>query len=97
MVAITAPHWVVFLDTLRSSITLYDRPAAALFPFAAAPQILLGSLNPVLVLPVLQIATVPLLIAAVVTPRQLVATAGDPGLPRDCDVFDCGGIWCDSG
>ena len=72
MVAITAPHWVVFLDTLHSSITIYDRPAAALFPFAAAPQILLGSLNSVIVLPVLQIATVPLLIAAVVTPRQLL-------------------------
>ena len=25
-----------------------------------------------------------------------LATAGDPGLPRDCDVLDCGGIWCDS-
>ena len=72
MVAITAPHWVAFLDTLRNSLTLYDRPAAALFPFAAAPQILLGSLNPVLVLPVLQIAAVPLLIAAVVSPRQLL-------------------------
>ena len=72
MVAITAPHWLAFLDTLHSSLTVYDRPAAALFPFAVAPQILLGSLNSVIVLPVLQIATVPLLIAAVVTPRQLL-------------------------
>ena len=72
MVAITAPHWVAFLDTLRNSLTVYDRPAAALFSFSAAPQILLGSLNPILLLPPLQIAAVPLLIAAVVSPRQLL-------------------------
>ncbi len=71
MVAVTAPHWVVFLDTLHSSVTLYDRPGAALFPVTVAPQILLGSLNSVIVLPVLQIAMVPPLIAAVVSPRQL--------------------------
>ena len=41
MIALTAPHWMVFLDTLHSALTAYDRPAAALFPLEAAPQILL--------------------------------------------------------
>src|SRR5262245_14558964 len=71
-VAITAPHWIVFLDTLRNSLTVYDRPTAALFRFSAAPQILLGSLSPVLVLPALQVAAVPLLIGAVVSPLRLL-------------------------
>ena len=39
MVANTAPHWLAFLDTLQSSLTVYGRPAAALFPFTVAPQI----------------------------------------------------------
>jgi len=72
MVAITAPHWVAFLDTLRNSLTVYDRPTAALFQFSAAPQILLGSLSPVLVLPTLQVAAVPLLISAVISPLRLL-------------------------
>ena len=64
MVMVTAPHWLVFLDTLRSAATAYDNPRAVVGPVEAAPGIFLGFLNHRFILPPLHITGMVLLIAA---------------------------------
>jgi hypothetical protein len=66
-VTLTAPHWIVFLDTLSRSVTLYDRPSFALYQLADAPRLFLGSLTSGAALPSLHITAMVLLIAALVT------------------------------
>ena len=64
MLAVTAPHWLVFVDTLRRSMTTYDQPRVLFADVAMAPVMLLGPLSPVMGLPAMHLVAMILLVAA---------------------------------
>jgi hypothetical protein len=71
-VTLTAPHWLVFLDTLSRSVTVYDQPGVGFYRWADLPRIWLGSLTSGSALPSLHITAMMLLLAAVVIRSSLV-------------------------
>ena len=73
---ITAPHWLVFLETLTKSYTLYDKPY---FQFARRREAIgffLGPLAPGTVQPGLHLLGLVLTMAAVAAPRELLERRG---------------------
>ena len=71
---LTAPHWLVFLDTLRISMTSYDRPYAVLAGREHALGLFLTPLAPGLLRPGLNVLALVLLIAAATSPWRLLRT-----------------------
>ena len=78
---LTAPHWLIFLDTLRLSMTSYDSPYAVLAGREHALGLFLTPLVPGLVRPGLNVLLLILLIAAAMSPWRLL---------RAPSVFACG-------
>ena len=78
---LTAPHWLIFLDTLRLSMTSYDSPYAVLAGREHALGFFLTPLAPGLVRPGLNVLLLILLIAAAMSPWRLL---------RAPSVFACG-------
>jgi hypothetical protein len=77
---LTAPHWLIFLDTLRLSMTSYDRPYAILARREHALGLFLTPLVPGLLRPGLNVLVLVLLIAAATSPWRLL---------RSPAVFSC--------
>ena len=69
---LTAPHWLVFLDTLRLSMTSYDKPYAVLAGREHALGLFLTPLVPGLLRPGLNVLVLVLLIAAATSPWRLL-------------------------
>lgn len=67
-VLLTAPHWLVFLDTLRLSMTSYDRPYAVLAGREHALGLFLTPLVPGLLRPGLNVLVLVLLLSAATAP-----------------------------
>jgi hypothetical protein len=78
---LTAPHWLIFLDTLRLSMTSYDRPYAVLAGREHALGLFLTPLVPGLLRPGLNVLFLVLLIAAATAPWRFL---------RDPAVLPCG-------
>jgi hypothetical protein len=71
-VLLTAPQWMVFLETLEIAATGYDVPRVYFATLQSVPALLLGSLSPVFGLPSLHIVGTLLLMAAVASPWRVV-------------------------
>jgi hypothetical protein len=71
MVLVTAPQWLMFLDNLRRSMTVYDEPRALVGDPAAMPLLVLGPFIP-LPLPALQVTAALLLLATAMAPLGVV-------------------------
>jgi hypothetical protein len=69
---ITAPHWLVFLHTLKGAFTAYDSPHVIFAEHAHAVGFFLGPLTGGPVQPGLHILALVLIIAAITAPRRLV-------------------------
>jgi hypothetical protein len=72
---LTAPHWLVFLDTLRLSMTSYDKPYAIVAGREHALGLFLTPLVPGLLRPGLNALALVLLIAAGSSPGRLLRAA----------------------
>ena len=69
---LTAPHWLIFLDTLRLSMTSYDNPYAVLAGREHALGLFLTPLVPGLLRPGLNVLLLILLMAAAASPWRLL-------------------------
>ena len=69
---VTAPDWLLFLDSLRGSGNSYEAPRAVFAPLWTLPAILLGSFSYVIIVPTLYAPALPLLATAVVMPGDLL-------------------------
>ncbi|MEO7270767.1 MAG: hypothetical protein ABIX28_15110, partial [Vicinamibacterales bacterium] len=72
MLLLTAPHWLVFLDTLRRAATNYDAPYVQTGGVPNAVAFALGPLAPGGLLPGLHVLGLVLVAAMLAAPRQLV-------------------------
>lgn len=72
-VLLTAPHWLVFLATLKDSVTIYDAPAVQFAGRDALLRMVVGSLAANPLGPGLQTATGAFLVATLLSPRLLLA------------------------
>lgn len=72
-ILLTAPHWWIFLDTLKASATYYDVPHVQFAGRLATLALVLGSLAPSPLSPGLQTVTCALVVAALLSPRRLLA------------------------
>lgn len=75
MVLITAPHWLLFLDTLSRSYTLYDTPAVQLADWGHMVGFVLGGAAPGMPTTGVHPAVAALAILAVFTVRTIGALA----------------------
>ena len=70
-ILVSAPDWLVFLDTLRQARTTYDAPVVALATQASALGFVLGNLTPLTLQPGLTPLAVALSVCAVLSPFVL--------------------------
>lgn len=70
-VLLTAPHWLVFLDTLAAARTAYDTPAAHFGTRESAIGLVLANLTPFGLQPGLHAIGLVFAVVCVVSPRQL--------------------------
>ena len=71
-ILLTMPHWFIFLQTLRSSVTTYDNPY---FLFAGSSQavgLFVGPLTPGILPPAVHLLALVFAIAAISEPRQII-------------------------
>jgi hypothetical protein len=69
---VTAPHWMIFLDTLKRSATNYDVPYAKIGGVPEALAVFLSPLTPGPTLPGLHLLALVLILALVTNPLRLV-------------------------
>ena len=72
LVLLTMPHWFIFLQTLRASATGYDNPYILFAEHRHAIGLFLGPLMPGLPPPGLHTLALVLVIAAILSPRELL-------------------------
>ena len=74
VVLVTAPHWLMFLDTLRLSRTAYDKPYAEIAGLPHAVAFFLGPLTGSPVFPGLHALGLVMVLAVLTAPRWVLAT-----------------------
>ena len=74
VVLVSAPHWLMFLDTLRLSRTAYDKPYAEIAGLPHAVAFFLGPLTGSPVFPGLHALGLVMVLAVLTAPRWVLAT-----------------------
>jgi hypothetical protein len=71
-ILLTMPHWFIFLQTLRSSVTGYDNPHFLFAEFSHAVGLFVGPLTPGILPPAVHLLALVFTIAAISEPRQVI-------------------------